>query len=55
MIVVGPGMAGLFAALALSEAGIPVRIFEAADDIGARGEVVAGIVRRELALAVGAN
>ncbi|MBW3632090.1 MAG: FAD-dependent oxidoreductase [Chloroflexi bacterium] len=36
VIVVGAGMAGLVAAVALFEAGIPVHVYEAADDVGGR-------------------
>ncbi len=36
VIVVGAGMAGLTAAVALHEAGVPVRLFEASDGLGGR-------------------
>lgn len=36
VIVVGAGMAGLTAAVSLHEAGIPVQVFEASDDVGGR-------------------
>ena len=36
VVVVGAGMAGLTAAVALHEAGMPVRVFEAADGVGGR-------------------
>ena len=55
VFVVGAGMVGLIAAVALSEAGIPVHVCEAADAVGGRREVPAGIARRELALGAGAN
>lgn len=35
-IVVGAGMAGLACALRLHEAGVPVRVLEASDDVGGR-------------------
>lgn len=36
VVVVGAGLAGLSAALHLSRAGVPVRVFEASDDVGGR-------------------
>lgn len=36
VIIVGAGMAGLVAAVSLHEAGIPIRVFEASDDVGGR-------------------
>src|SRR3712207_2509534 len=36
VVVVGAGLAGLAAAVALTAAGIPVRVFEASDDVGGR-------------------
>ncbi|MDQ3226452.1 MAG: FAD-dependent oxidoreductase [Chloroflexota bacterium] len=36
VVIIGAGVAGLVAAVALHEAGIPVRVFEAADDVGGR-------------------
>jgi phytoene dehydrogenase-like protein len=36
VVVVGAGMAGLVTAVALHEAGVPVRVFEAADQVGGR-------------------
>ena len=36
VVIVGAGMAGLVAAVALHEAGVPVRVFEEADGVGGR-------------------
>ncbi|MCG6921348.1 MAG: FAD-dependent oxidoreductase, partial [Acidobacteria bacterium] len=36
VVVVGAGLAGLACALHLSEAGVPVRLFEASDGVGGR-------------------
>lgn len=36
VVVVGAGMAGLTAAVALHEAGVPVRLFEVAEEVGGR-------------------